>query len=394
MFNAHVRSGDIEKLMEMVGASSEGIELMGKKGRFYVVKLEGVPIKDAIILKQEALAVGGECALSWGVVGLNVDSTDAILMLTERQMEILAEKMRYQPFHGKDIAEEVIMAVKNYGKRRYRFNARGKVMELPVAVMGILNVTPDSFSDGGKFNEPEKAVERALEMIEEGADIIDIGGESSRPGSPRISAEEELNRVMPVLKELRERSDVTISVDTYKPEVAEKVLNAGADMINDIYGLRKEGMARVIAEHGAGVAIMHMQGDPENMQNNPTYGDVIGEIAGFLRKQVEKALDAGIDPNSIAVDPGIGFGKTVEHNLMIMNELDSFRSLGYPVLIGASRKSFIGRTLNLPVEERLEGSLAMATVAVMKGAGMIRVHDVRETVRAVRMVQAVMGSGT
>ncbi len=199
---------------------------------------------------------------------------------------------------------------------------------------------------------------------------------------------------MPVLKELRERSEVTISVDTYKPEVAEKVLNAGADMINDIYGLKKKGMARVIAEHGAGVAIMHMQGDPENMQNNPTYGDVIGEIAGFLRKQVEKALDAGIDPNSIAVDPGIGFGKTVEHNLMIMNELDSFRSLGYPVLIGASRKSFIGRTLNLPVEERLEGSLAMATVAVMKGAGMIRVHDVRETVRAVRMVQAVMGSGT
>ncbi len=392
MFDVHIRSGDVEEIMKGMKVSPEGIELMGKKGRFYVIKLEDVPIKDAIILKQEALAVGGECALGWGVLTLEVDRTDALLMLTERQIEILSNKMRYQPFNGKRIADEIEMLLENHKKNEYLFKAREKSLKLPVAVMGILNVTPDSFSDGGRYYSKEKAVERALEMVEEGADIIDIGGESSRPGSPRVSAEEELERIMPVLRELRDRIDVMISVDTYKPEVADKALNAGADMINDIYGLRKEGMAETIADYGAGVVIMHMQGDPENMQTNPHYDDVIADIIAFLRKQSEKAIDAGIKPESIMVDPGIGFGKTVEHNLRIIKELDSFRSLGYPVLLGASRKSFIGRVLDLPVNERLEGSLAVASLAVEKGVSVLRVHDVKETVRAVRLVRAVMHS--
>ena len=393
MFNAHIRNSENpEEIMERARVSPEGAELMGKKGRFYIIKLEDVPIKDAIILKQEALSVGGECALSWGVVGLNVEKTDAVLMLTERQAEILLRKMREQPFNGRRIAEEVEEALKAYKKRKHIFRAGKRKIELPIAVMGILNVTPDSFSDGGRYDRPELALERAKQMIEEGANIIDIGGESSRPGSPRISAEEELDRIMPVLEAIRGETDAIISVDTNKPEVAEKVLSAGADMINDIYGLRNEGMAETVAEYDAGIVIMHMQGDPENMQENPQYEDVIGEIIGFLRTQAEKALKAGISPESIAVDPGIGFGKTVEHNLRIMKEMDSFRSLGYPVLIGASRKSFIGKTLDLPVEERLEGSLAMAALAVSKGASIIRAHDVKETVRAVRMLMAAMES--
>ena len=387
-FNAHVRN-DAESVMQGIGVSPEGMELMAKKGSLYLIKLENVPLKDAIILKQEALSVGGECAVSWGVVGLSVERTDALLMLTERQAEILLRKMREQPFNGKNIAEEVERAIEAYKKRRYTFRAGKRKIDLPVAVMGILNVTPDSFSDGGRYDRPERALERAMQMIDEGANIIDIGGESSRPSSPRISAEEELNRIMPVLEGIRGETDVIISVDTYKPEVADKALNAGADMINDIYGLRKEGMAETIADYDAGIAIMHMQGDPDNMQKNPQYEDVIGEIMEFLGAQAGKALKAGISPESIALDPGIGFGKTVEHNLRIMKELDSFRSLGYPVLVGVSRKSFIGKTLDLPVEERLEGSLAMAALAISKGAGIIRAHDVKETLRAVRMAMKI-----
>ncbi len=390
-FNVHLKE-DAEEAMESIGVSPEGMEIMARKGKMYFIKLESVPLKDAIILKQEALAVGGDCAVSWGVVGLTTDKTDALLIITERQVEILVKKMRFQPFNGRRIAEELEKTLLNNGKGKYIFRAGDKEIELPTAIMGILNITPDSFSDGGKYYGAEKAVERAMQMVEEGADIIDLGGESSRPGSPRISSEEELNRVMPVLKELRDRTDVPISVDTYKPEVADRVLSAGADIINDIYGLRKEGMAETIADHGAGAVIMHMRGDPENMQKNPEYGDVIGDIIGFLRIQSEKALDTGVSRDSIMVDPGIGFGKSLEHNLKIVRELGSFRSLGYPVLFGASRKSFIGAALDLPVEERLEASLATTSLAVLKGASTIRVHDVRETVRAVRMVEAIMGS--
>ncbi len=388
MFNAHIRNeAKLKSLMESIGVSPEGIDLMSKKGRHYIIKLENVPIKDAIILKQEALSVGGDCALSWAVLGLNTDSTDAVLLLTERQIEILTKKMEYQPFNGKRIAEEIRETIGNYEKES-AFALQGRKMRLP-AVMGILNVTPDSFSDGGKYHDFERAVERGKQMVKEGADIIDIGGESSRPGSRRVSAAEEMERIIPVIEALREETDVIISVDTYKPEVAERAIDAGADMINDIYGLRKEGMSELIAEHGVGVVIMHMQGDPENMQENPSYGDVVGEVIEFLRKQTEIAVKAGIERKSIVIDPGIGFGKTVEHNLQIMKEVGAFRSLGYPVLIGASRKSFIGKTLDLPVEERLEASVAMASLAAAKGASIIRAHDVRETVRAVKMIMAV-----
>lgn len=257
-------------------------------------------------------------------------------------------------------------------------------------IMGILNLTPDSFSDGGQFLEVEKAIEHAHRMVEEGADIIDVGGESSRPGSAPVSVEEELNRVLPVLERLTKELKVPISIDTYKYEVARQALDLGVDIINDITGLRGESdMAGLIARYRAGVVIMHMKGNPQTMQENPQYDDVIQEIKDFFRDRIDMAVSSGIQRQSIIVDPGIGFGKNLEHNLEIIRRLSDFKVLGLPLLVGPSRKSFIGQVLSLPVDERLEGTLAAVAVCVLKGASLVRVHDVRQTARVVRMVEAI-----
>jgi dihydropteroate synthase len=257
-----------------------------------------------------------------------------------------------------------------------------------VLVMGIVNLSPDSFFAGNA--SAAAALKTAERLMEEGADILDIGAESSRPGSRPVPAEVELERLVPVVSEICKRFKVPVSVDTCKPAVAERALSLGAEIINDITGLQKfPRMAEIIAAHGAGVVLMHMRGSPETMQENPRYDDVIGEIAAFLGKSVALAEAAGIAPDRIAVDPGIGFGKTVGHNLEILRNLDGLKKLRKPILLGASRKSFIGHVLDLPAEERLEGSLAAAVIGVQKGASILRVHDVKETARAVRLAQAV-----
>jgi dihydropteroate synthase len=254
--------------------------------------------------------------------------------------------------------------------------------------MGILNVTPDSFSDGGKYNTLTAAVKRAEDMIAQGATIIDVGGESSRPFSQPVSAEEEMKRVLPVIEELAELK-VPISVDTYKPEVADRALGAGASIVNDIYGLRKDGMAEVIKDYDAGVVIMHMKGEPKNMQLNPHYENVVSEVLAFLRERVEHATKKGIDMERIVIDPGIGFGKRVEDNLMLLKSIGSFRALGVPILVGVSRKSYIGKLLNVDVDERLEGTVASNVIALMNGASIFRVHDVQENNRALRMASEI-----
>ncbi len=389
MFNAHtVRF--LKDEMRKIGVSEDGIEIMSKKGRFYRIKLEGIPLKGAIILKQEALAAGMDCALPWCTASLTCEKTDAILFGTERQFEILIQKMKKQPFKGRNMAEEIEECIGNYKRDKFVINARGNKIEIPpFKIMGILNVTPDSFSDGGKFLNVDRAVEHAHRMVEEGADIIDIGGESSRPFSSPVSEEEELKRVIPVLENLDDLK-VPISIDTYKPRVAEEALKRGTSIVNDIFGLRKEGMADVVREYDAAVVIMHMKGEPKNMQINPQYEDVIGEIIQFLRKRIDFALKKGIGEDRIIIDPGIGFGKRVEDNLRVINELESFKSLGYPILIGASRKSFIGKTLDLDVGERLEGTIASNVIALLNGASIIRVHDVRENFRALKMAHAIL----
>ncbi|MBC8412170.1 MAG: dihydropteroate synthase [Nitrospira sp.] len=257
--------------------------------------------------------------------------------------------------------------------------------------MGILNVTPDSFSDGGLHFEKELAIQQALRMQEEGADILDIGGESTRPGAEKITAVEEINRVVPVIEAIASRVNIPISIDTYKAEVAEAALRAGAAIVNDISGLRFDPyMAGVVARHRVPVVLMHIKGTPENMQINPEYLDLIQEIIDYFEVSIALARDAGIAEDMIILDPGIGFGKTLQHNLEIIRRLADFSKLNKPILLGHSRKAFIGKILgDLPADQRLEGTAAIAAIGAVNGAGIIRVHDVKEMVRAVRVADAV-----
>lgn len=260
-------------------------------------------------------------------------------------------------------------------------------------VMGILNVTPDSFYDGKRYNTLENAIDRALEMIEEGADIIDVGGESTRPGAYPVSEAEEIQRVIPVIKKLSKRIKKPVSIDTYKAKVAEKAVDAGASMINDIGGLLvDEKMAEIAAAAKVPVVVMHKKGTPRTMQKYPLRKNVVPEILSSLKKSVSRAMDAGIQADRIILDPGIGFGKTMRHNLEILKKLGVFRRLGFPVLIGTSRKKFIGTILKLSVQESLYGTLATLAVAVMNGAHIVRVHDVREAVQVVTMCDAIRNS--
>ena len=256
-----------------------------------------------------------------------------------------------------------------------------------VLVMGILNVTPDSFSDGGLFVDVEVAVHHAKQMVKDGAEIIDVGGESTRPGSEPVSEDEELKRIKPVIKRLLKEVDVPISVDAYKPKVAEECINLGIHLINDITGLRNKEMIKIVAKYKVPVIIMHMKGEPKNMQENPIYDDVVKEVKEFLGSRIREAKKAGI--NYIIIDPGIGFGKTTDHNLQILKRLKEFRDLKCPILVGASRKSFIGNITGLPANERLEGTLAAVSIAVMNGANIVRVHDVKECKRAVQVADAI-----
>jgi len=267
---------------------------------------------------------------------------------------------------------------------------RGRLDFERTVVMGILNVTPDSFSDGGKYLGKEAALQRALQMVEEGADIIDIGGESTRPGAEEITPEEELARILPLIRELVRSTDALISVDTRHWQVAQEALTSGADIINDVSGLRQAKMVDLAAETGVPVVLMHMLGDPKTMQSAPCYEDVVGDISLFFQERLDAAVAAGVKRDRVVLDPGLGFGKTHEHNLEILARLREFRSLGLPILVGASRKSFIGK-ISGSEEGRLEGSLAAASAAILNGASIVRVHDVKETVRAVRLIDGIRG---
>jgi len=261
-------------------------------------------------------------------------------------------------------------------------------------VMGVLNVTPDSFYDGGRYHKRKDAIAQAQRMAEEGADIIDVGGESTRPYSKPLSVEQELQRVLPVVETVSKELDLPISIDTYKSEVARKALDAGAAMVNDISAMRFDpAMGKVVAEAGVPIVLMHMKGTPQNMQVNPTYEDLVGDIMEFLRGAAEKAVSSGIKQNLIILDPGVGFGKSFDDNLVIVRELGKFSSLGYPVLVGTSNKSFIGHVLDLPVESRDTGTMATIAAAVMNGAHIIRAHNVQAAKETVTIIDAIK-SGT
>ena len=273
-----------------------------------------------------------------------------------------------------------------------RWTARDVTFEFPrpMLVMGIVNTTPDSFADGGRFPDTDSAVDHALRLADEGAEIIDIGGESTRPGSDPVSAEEELRRVVPVIGRLAKRSDVTLSIDTQKPAVAKAALDAGATIVNDIAANRESPeMWQVVAEAKAGYVCMHMQGTPQTMQAEPRYDDVLREVGEFFCDRLDKLAEHGVGGEQVALDPGIGFGKNLEHNIKLLGGLNRFSVAERPILVGVSRKSFIGKLLGTPTDDRLPASLACAAWAAIEGARIVRVHDVADTVQAVRMAEAL-----
>lgn len=269
-------------------------------------------------------------------------------------------------------------------------NFAGRQIDLSTShVMGILNVTPDSFSDGGHFNRPEAALARARQMVRDGASFIDVGGESTRPGATPVSTQEELDRVCPVVEAIAGELDTVISVDTSNPRVMAETARLGAGLINDVRALQREGACKVVAEAGIPVCIMHIQGEPGHMQDDPRYRNVHREVSLFLTQRMREAERAGVLPDNIILDPGFGFGKTAEHNVQLLASLEQLRILGHPILVGVSRKSMLGAITGREVSERLPASLAAATIAAMKGASILRVHDVRETVDAMKVVAAV-----
>ena len=295
-----------------------------------------------------------------------------------------------------NLANKIDSLLDNYMRSDYKINCRGNILDLGsrTHIMGILNVTPDSFSDGGLYNDTAKAVLRAREMAAAGADIIDIGGESTRPGAEPLSEEEELRRIIPIIEHLVAELTVPISVDTYKATVAKKALEAGASIVNDISGLRfSPDMAKTVADYGAAVVIMHIKGTPRDMQQNPLYDDVVADVMSYLEEGIAIAVKAGVDREKILIDPGMGFGKTLDHNLTLLNRLDEFRSLGRPIVLGTSRKKFIGTILGIPVpEQRVDGTAPTLALGIERGASLVRVHDVARMAQVVRMTDAVLRS--
>jgi len=307
-----------------------------------------------------------------------------------RRLVEMAERCSGSPLLS-EMGEELRRSLGHLQLSHYRFHCGEWTLELGqrTALMGVLNITPDSFSDGGRFFHRERAIAHGARLIEEGCDILDIGGESTRPDSEPISAEEELQRVLPPLRSLV-KMGVPISVDTYKPEVARATLEEGACLINDISGLRfHPSLANVVAKAGAGLVIMHMKGTPKDMQKDPRYDSLMDEVFHYFQEGIALAESAGVRPDGILIDPGLGFGKTLAHNLTLLRRLREFKSLGKPILIGPSRKSFIGKVLDLPAEDRLEGTAAAVAWAACHGASMVRVHDVKEMKRVAAMIDAL-----
>jgi len=382
---------EVKREMAKIGVDTDCVDSLALKSKFIVFKISHIRSAACNIIKQSALSVGTDAAVHRDVITGMKENSSLLLFGSLKEIERVAVKLKGQAFGLNEISERLMQRVSRDGKRRTLKTARRQIeLGEKVYIMGVLNVTPDSFSDGGAFAEKEKAVERAFEMVEQGADIIDIGGESTRPGSERISETEELERVIPVISELVGKISVPVSIDTYKSVVASQAIRNGAEIVNDISGLRfDEGMKKVIAETNAGIIIMHMLGNPRNMQKEPSYKDTVQEIYDFLKQRTEYAMSAGIEKERIIVDPGIGFGKRVSDNFEILDRCGEFKSLEFPILIGASRKSFIGKTLGLPVKERLSGSLASCAVAIEEGVDILRVHDVYETRKFVDMYENI-----
>jgi len=371
---------EIARELARVGVDPGGIKKLTPKGVVRLTKISGLEAPAAHILKQTMLSIGGDVGVSHASLTMREASTDAIVVGTESHYRKLIENLKSQPLDLKRLSNQIEKALFLSMNTRFHLSLGDRTLEVGkrTLLMGVVNVTPDSFSDGGECYEPEKAAERCFQLVEEGADIIDVGGESSRPAAEGVSEDEELRRVMPVLERISGKINAPLSIDTIKPRVAAAALSAGAAMVNDITGLSNRELVSVAAKHGAGVIVMHMKGTPRTMQDNPHYDDVMGEIVEFLEKQVSFAIANGVEQDRILVDPGIGFGKTAEDNYRIISRLEELRCLGRPIVVGPSRKSFIGKVVNASPRGRVFGTAAAVAWCIANGADVVRVHDVRE----------------
>jgi len=385
----------MRRQLEEVGVDPGGIRRMLGKTRIINVLISAVPCGAANILKQEMLSLGGDAAVARGTVCCSVSHSDVLLMGTPKQLNSLPRRLAAQPFGLAALGEELHTLLQRSAAPIQQLCGRGAVLNLTrPCVMGILNATPDSFHDGGTCAGIDDLLRRAEEQVRGGADMFDVGGESTRPGAPQVDEAEELKRVIPLVEALTREFDLPVSVDTTKAKVARCSIESGAAFINDISGLQFDAhMAEVVAGTQAGIFLMHTPARPEVMQKHTSYTDLMGEVIAGLLDSAAQALDAGIDPERIALDPGIGFGKGVSGNLTLIRHLGEIAALGYPLLLGTSRKSFIGRVLDQAESaERLEGSLATIVLGLHNGARIFRVHDVAPSRQALDMAWAVINN--
>jgi dihydropteroate synthase len=385
----------VRATLEHARVSTAGIDIMEKKALFRAVRVKDLNLRAASILKQEMLSRGGEVAISREVYEWWGEKADCVLMGTLAQFERLLPKLKAQPFGLRSLAVSIETALRNHDDS-LPICPPGLVLTDAPLMMGILNVTSDSFSDGDSYPDIDAAARAALEMVEEGAAFIDVGGESSRPGSDPVSVEEELGRVLPVVKALCPELPGRVSVDTYKARVAAEALANGAYMINDISALRADSeMISVVRDADCPVVLMHMLGEPKTMQDDPVYGNVVDELYEFFVERLNWAVDKGLKEKNLLIDPGLGFGKTTAHNLEILRDLAAFRSLGRPVVVGASRKRFLGEILGIDEPRERDAATAATTViAAIAGAHIARVHQIGLNRDAARVAQAVFGPGS
>lgn len=376
-----------------IGAHPASLPIFANKSQILPYKLLKVRTPAANILKQEMLAAGGDAVVPTGCIVNDDKYVEVLLLGTRKQYNLLLQKLALMPYFGlKQIAADLQVALAPEPVKTTL--ADGRILSYDkMRVMGILNITPDSFYAGSRVPQMEQVLERAGQMLEQGADILDIGGESTRPGSDSVDGEEERSRVLPVIEALRKNyPDAIISIDTYRAATAEAALAAGADIINDISAMEADAeMPAVAVRTQAPIILMHMRGTPKNMQQNCQYQNVVQEVAVYLAQRAQFLREQGVGADKIILDPGIGFAKNVEQNLLLMRDLQTLTGFGYPVLLAASRKSTIGAVLGgIPAEERLEGTIATSLQAVYAGVQMVRVHDVKENVRAIRMLEAIL----
>ncbi|MCD4828119.1 MAG: dihydropteroate synthase [Candidatus Cloacimonetes bacterium] len=383
---------DARAELRKIGVSGQGVEVMAPKALGFAVKLCDVRVGAANILKQEMLGIGGDAAVARGVVEGRVAVSDVILLGNPAKLGKLIRKLEHQTIFGLPGIADWLRTVTDDRRKRI-LNCRGRKLDLcrPV-LMGVLNVTPDSFSDGGHWLDPDKAIEHGRRMVSEGAALLDIGGESTRPGATVVSADEEIARVTPVIRALAQSVDAPLCIDTRKAAVASAALEAGAHIVNDISALRHDpDMLPLLREQAdVPVILMHMQGEPGNMQLHPHYDDTVHEVLGFFARRIEACVEGGISRERLLLDPGIGFGKRHEDNLILLKKLRELRTFGLPVALGASRKSFLGRIDGSDTGDRLPGTLAVTALAAQGAADILRVHDVSANQQSLQTALAIL----